>query len=162
MSRTEIPDRVGVLLGYRYWYLGEGELCGVGWTGDPWRLDGPTRARCLAPRWRAQEEVGVLPSNHPGEVSPVFSCSCGLHAYYPRRPHPVIGYNVWGAILAWGKIVHHKYKSFFRAEKALPIGFHWKRPTKSLLYVADSLAAPIFPRLEELSEYANEEVKRWT
>jgi hypothetical protein len=55
--------------------------------------------------------------------APSFGCACGLYGRYePIREDYLLPYVV-GSVLAWGRVVHHEGRSFFRAEKALPIAF---------------------------------------
>ena len=73
-------------------------------------------------------------------------------------------------MLAWGRVVHHEERSFFRAEKALPVAFVRPRggggafpelSKEKLLRVADLLGAGVVEDAEELREYSEEEAKKW-
>jgi hypothetical protein len=73
-------------------------------------------------------------------------------------------------VLAWGRVIHHADRSFFRAEKALPIAFVRPRggggafPRESedkLFRVADLLGAEMVEGPEELQAYSEMEVSKW-
>ena len=74
-------------------------------------------------------------------------------------------------LLAWGRVVHLEKRSFFRAEKALPIAFVRPRggggmysreeAEDKFLWVAELLRAEVLGGLEELREYTEEEASRW-
>jgi hypothetical protein len=169
-----IPDRTGVILGYRAWRVIPGK-----WT-DPsdslyaqtchrvWSSTGPTEAYCPP---RVQGDPGKpLIERSPCEVTPSFGCTCGLYARYEpigeayRLPYVV------GSVLAWGRVIHHEDRSFFRAEKALPIAFVRPRlgggafPRQSedkLFRVADLLEAKMVENPEELRTYSEMEASKW-
>jgi hypothetical protein len=74
-------------------------------------------------------------------------------------------------VLAWGRVVHHEERSFFRAEKALPIAFvrphggggmYTREEAEDKFFrVAELLRAEVLGGLEELREYTEEEASRW-
>jgi hypothetical protein len=66
--------------------------------------------------------------------------------------------------------VHHAERSFFRAEKALPVAFvrphggsglFTEEAGEKLVRVADALGARVVEGPEELREYTEEEASRW-
>jgi hypothetical protein len=78
--------------------------------------------------------------------------------------------RVAGSVLAWGRVVHHEERSFFRAEKALPLAF--VRPLggdglfpeeaeEKLYLVAEVLGAEVVESPDELREYTEAEADRW-
>ena len=74
-------------------------------------------------------------------------------------------------MLAWGRVVHHEERSFFRAEKALPIAFVRPRgggrmftreeSEDKFFRVAELLGAEVLEDSEELREYTEEEASKW-
>jgi hypothetical protein len=105
------------------------------------------------------------------ESAPSFGCACGLYARYePIREEYLLPYVV-GSVLAWGRVVHHEKRSFFRAEKALPIAFvrprggggmYTREESEDKFFrVAELLRAEVLGGLEELREYTEEEASRW-
>jgi hypothetical protein len=87
-----------------------------------------------------------------GEVAheaPHWSCTCGIHAYYApgwtRVPYAGL---VYGAILAWGRIVEHERG--FRAERAEIIALAEGPNARP---VADRYELPVLPSAE-LLQYA--------
>src|SRR5918998_1043032 len=122
-----IPDRTGVLAGYRVWrvipskWIALSESLHAQICQRSWSLTGPTVAYC-PPRVQADPNKPSV-VNGPCEASPGFVCACGLYARYePIREAYPLPYVV-GSVLAWGRVVHHAERSFFRAEKALPVAF---------------------------------------
>ena len=170
-----IPDRSGVLAGYRVW-----RVIPAGWVGLSeslhaqaghwaWSLAGPTVARCPS-RVLADPRKPPLVSGPCGEASPGYGCSCGLYARYEPAQEGVPLPYVAGSVLAWGRVVHHARRSFFRAEKALPVAFVRPRAGSGLfpeeaeekLYrVAEELGAAVVEGPRELREYTEEEASRW-
>jgi hypothetical protein len=170
----QIPDRTGVISGYRVWRVIPG-----GWVAPSeslyaqsshrrWSLAGPTVARCPP---RVQVDPNKPPLVSGCESAPSFGCTCGLYARYePIRDEYLLPYVV-GSVLAWGRIVHHEGRSFFRAQKALPIAF--VRPRRGggmytrgeseakFFRVAELLGAEVLGGPEELREYTEEEANRW-
>lgn len=181
-----LPDRVGVVLGYRTWHLVSDPEIPVEESlrasyappftkqgRHPWRIDAPTEAHCY-------------PSGGYGDP-PSWNCRCGLYANILPQEN-VKRYNVnhvlvYGAVLAWGRVIFHAEKSFMRARKMLPIAF-MELPNHSryrmmsegrgsgikekyilsmekLRLVSDALAAPIFSDSQALQDYAEAEVERW-
>src|SRR5918998_2553684 len=122
-----IPDRTGVILGYRVWRVIPGkwvppsESLYAQTCHRSWSLTGPTSAYCPP---RVQGDPGKpLVRRSLCEFAPSFGCTCGLYARYdPIQETPRLPYVV-GSMLAWGRVIHHEERSFFRAEKALPIAF---------------------------------------
>jgi hypothetical protein len=169
-----IPDRTGVIIGYRVWRVIPGK-----WT-DPsqslhaqtwcqsWSLTGATVARCPQRLGGSSEEA--LGRSGPCEDAPSFDCTCGLYARYEpiREPHRLP--YVVGSVLAWGRVIHHADRSFFRTEKALPIAFVRPRmgggafPQLSkdkLFRIADLLEAEVVEGPEELRAYSEMEASKW-
>jgi len=72
----------------------------------PWPTDHDRPATCFA--------LG-------GHDAPTRDCNCGFAAYYalPAEPDLPAHEAIWGAIVAWGRIVEHE--TGFRAEHARPI-----------------------------------------
>src|SRR3954452_9920661 len=120
-----IPDRTGVIVGYRVWRVIPGKwtdpsqsLHAQTWTRS-WSLTGATVAHC--PRRLGRCPDKRYRGSRPCEEAPSFDCTCGLYARYePIREAQRLPY-VAGSVLAWGRVVHHADRSFFRAEKAFPI-----------------------------------------
>lgn len=169
-----VPDRTGVVVGYRVWRVLPGKwqdpsesLHAQTWFRS-WSLTGPTVAYC-AQRFR-QNEDGTVRKRTPCEDAPSFDCTCGLHARYePIEEARLLPY-VAGSVLAWGRVVHHEDHSFFRAEKALPVAFVRPRggagafpelAREKLLRVAQALEAGVVEGPEELREYTEKEASRW-
>lgn len=184
------PDRTGVVVGYRAWRLvSDPKVSAAGSlraafktshvTGNchAWRLDAPTEARC-------QPTCVVEDCSHEGcrsgcDDPPQWGCSCGLYAYFldplywGRREFTPSFRLVCGAVMAWGRIIHHQRNSFFRAEKMLPVAFMEIPPfpnhmqdqciqaCEKLLLVSEALAAPILPDPQALREYAHAEAEKW-
>ena len=103
--------------------------------------------------------------------APSFGCACGLYGRYePIREDYLLPYVV-GSVLAWGRVVHHEGRSFFRAEKALPIAFvrprggggmYTREESEDKFFrLAELLGAEVLGGPEELREYTEEEVSRW-
>lgn len=163
-----------MIVGYRVW-----RVLPSGWippseslhaqTGHwAWSLAGPTAAVC-PPRLR-EKPRGSSPTEGPCDAPPGWGCRCGLYARYEpvgelqRLPY------VAGSVLAWGRVVHHEDRSFFRAEKALPVAF--VRPCggdglfpeeaeEKLYRVAEALGARVVEGPAELRRYTREEANRW-
>jgi hypothetical protein len=169
-----IPDRTGVIAGYRVWrvipdkWVAPSESLYAQSCHRKWSLEGPTLAYC-PPRLQADPNKPLLASGC--ESAPSFGCACGLYARYePIREEVLLPY-VAGSVLAWGRVVHHKERSFFRAEKALPVAF--VRPCggggmftrgeseDKFFRVAELLGAEVLGGLEDLREYTEEEASRW-
>ena len=170
-----IPDRTGVVVGYRVWRVIPGkwvdpseslhaQTCNRGWS-----LAGPTVAYC-PPRLQGDPGKPLLRSGSC-EEAPGFDCACGLYARYePIREAMRLPYVV-GSVLAWGRMIHHEERSFFRAEKALPIAF--VRPPRGgagafpelarqkFLRVVDLLEAAVVEGPEELRTYSEMEASQW-
>ena len=101
---------------------------------------------------------------------PSFGCACGLCARYePIRQAVRLPYVV-GSVLAWGRVIHHTDRSFFRAEKALPVAFIRPRgeggafPRQSeekLFRIVEALAAEMVESPEELRAYTEMEASKW-
>src|SRR5919202_363676 len=170
----QIPDRTGVILGYRVWRVIPGK-----WV-DPsdslyaqtchrvWSSTGPTEAYCPP---RVQGDPGKpLIARSPCEAAPTFGCTCGLYARYePIEEAHRLPYVV-GSVLAWGRVIHHADHSFFRAEKALPIAF--VRPRRGggasprlaedkLFRIADLLGTEVVEGPKELRAYSEIESSKW-
>jgi hypothetical protein len=169
-----IPDRTGVIPGYRVWRVIPGK-----WV-DPseslyaqtchrsWSLTEATVAYC-PPRVQGDPGKPLIRSS-TCEAAPSFGCSCGLYARYePIQKAHRLPYVV-GSVLAWGRVIHHADRSFFRAEKAFPIAFIRPRnggeafPHQSeekLLRIADLLRAEVVEGPEELRAYTEMEASNW-
>ena len=174
MEGMVIPDKTGVVIGYRTWrvipsgWIAPSEsLCAQ--TGHKgWSTTGQTVAAC-PPRVQADPRKPLLVRS-ACETSPGFGCSCGLYARYApdveAQPLPYVA----GSVLAWGRVVHHEKRSFFRAEKALPVAFvrprggggmFPKEAEAKVLRVAEDLGAALVEGPEELREYTEREAIEW-
>lgn len=172
-----IPDRVGTTVGYRTWRIIPDKWIPASRSLYPrscdraWSSTGPTVAYCppRAPRIGPGEDR-QRPEGYPCATSPGFGCVCGLYARYEPSPEaPLLPY-VTGSVLAWGRMVHHAERSFFRAEKALPVAFvrpgggqglFTREAEEKLFRVAEQLGAELLENEEELREYTREEAGRW-
>jgi hypothetical protein len=170
----QIPDRTGVLLGYRVWRVIPGK-----WV-DPseslhaqtchrsWSLSEATVAYC-PPRVQGDPGKPLIRSSACDDP-PSFDCTCGLYARYePIQEAHRLPYVV-GSVLAWGRVIHHTDRSFFRAEKALPVAFIRPRgeggafPRQSeekLFRIVEALAAEMVESPEELRAYTEMEASKW-
>jgi hypothetical protein len=106
----------------------------------PWPTDYDRFAKCFALR---------------GHDAPHRDCNCGWAAYYTLAAEPALPAIecVWGAVVAWGKIV--ECETGFRAEYARPIALlDRKHPDdirergRRLANVADAYSLPLLPRVE--------------
>lgn len=172
-----IPDRVGTTVGYRTWRIIPDKWIPASRSLYPrscdraWSSTGPTVAYCppRAPRIGSVEGKRV-PESYPDHAPPGFGCVCGLYARYePLFEAPLLPY-VTGSVLAWGRMVHHAERSFFRAEKALPVAFvrpgggrglFTREAEEKLFSVAEQLGAEMLENEGELREYTREEAYRW-
>ncbi len=169
-----IPDRTGVLAGYRVWrvipskWIAPSKSLHAQTSQRSWSLTEPTIAYC-PPRVQADPNKPLV-RNGPCEASPGFGCACGLYARYApiTEAHPLP--YVVGSVLAWGRVVHHAERSFFRAEKALPVAFvrpyegsglFTEEAEEKLFRVAEALGARVMEGPEELRAYTEEEASRW-
>ncbi len=170
----QIPDRTGVIVGYRVWRVIPGKwvdpsesLHAQTWFRS-WSLAGATVANCPP---RLQGEPGkTLRRSSPCDAAPSFDCSCGLYARYePIQEAHLLPYVV-GSVLAWGRVIHHADRSFFRAERALPIAFVRPRGgagafprlgQEKLSRIADLLEAEVVEGPEELRLYSEMEASKW-
>ncbi|MDQ3965974.1 MAG: hypothetical protein M3246_05915 [Actinomycetota bacterium] len=170
-----IPDRTGVIVGYRVWRVIPSKwvdpfqsLSGQYWFRS-WSLTEATVAHC--PQRLRGDPGKVLGRSRPCEDAPSFGCTCGLYARYePIQQTHHLPYVV-GSMLAWGRVIHHADRSFFRAEKALPIAF--VRPRKGgraafphlardkFFCIADLLGAEVVEGSEELRAYSEMEASKW-
>ena len=169
-----IPDRTGVIAGYRVWrvipgkWVAPSESLYAQTCHRSWSLTGPTVAYC-PPRVQGNPNKPLLVSG-PCEAAPGFGCACGLYARYePIEEAYPLPYVV-GSVLAWGRVVHHEERSFFRAEKALPVAFvrprvgggTFPREAEDKLFrIADLLGAGVVEGPQELREYTEGEASRW-
>jgi hypothetical protein len=89
--------------------------------------------------------------------------------YEPIEEAPLLPY-VAGSVLTWGRVIHHAERSFFRAEKALPIAFVRPRggggmfPREAedkLFHIAEQLGAGVVGSPEELRVYTEKEASKW-
>ena len=169
-----IPDRTGTIVGYRVWRVIPGK-----WQ-DPseslhaqtcqrsWSTTGPTVAYC-PPRVQVDPNKPPLVDG-PCDESPGFGCACGLYARYdPIEEEHFLPYVV-GSVLAWGRVVHHEERSFFRAERALPVAFVQprggrgafpKEANEKLFRIAETLDAGMVSSPEELRAYTEKEASKW-
>jgi hypothetical protein len=170
----QIPDRTGVVLGYRVWRVIPGkwvppsESLYAQTCHRSWSLAGATVAYC--PPHLQGDPGKPLVSSSTCEDAPSFGCTCGLYARYePIRQTVRLPYVV-GSVLAWGRVIHHEERSFFRAEKALPIAFVHPRdgggafPRQSeekLLRIAEKLGAEMVEGPKELRAYTEMEASKW-
>ncbi|MDP8942721.1 MAG: hypothetical protein M3N16_01150 [Actinomycetota bacterium] len=110
----------------------------------PWPTDGDRPAKCFA-SW-----------DHD---APHRSCACGYYAYYalPEEPDLPAPEAVWGAVVAWGRIVECEWG--FRAQYARPVALLEcpnpldRRAGRYVAMAADSYGIPLLDR-EELTAYA--------
>src|SRR5919199_4084011 len=163
-----IPDRAGVIVGYRIWRVIPGKwvdlsqsLSAQRWFRS-WSLTGATVARC-PPRLHGDLGKTLTEENLHREAPPRFGCTCGLYAHYePIQEAHHLPYVV-GSMLAWGQVIHHEDRSFFRAEKALPIAFVRPRRGRGVFphlaedkffRIVDLLGAEVVEDPEELRAYS--------
>ena len=169
-----IPDRTGIVIGYRTWrvipsgWIAPSESLHAQTGHKGWSTTRPTVASC-PPRVQANPNKPLLVES-ACEISPSFGCSCGLYARYEPVAEPQPLPYVAGSMLAWGRVVHHENRSFFRAEKALPVAFVRPRGGDGLfpeeakakvLRVAEDLGAVLVEGPEELRKYTEREAMRW-
>ena len=111
----------------------------------PWPADHDRNARCFA---------------LAGHDAPHASCGCGYSAYYalPDPPDLPAPEAVWGAVVAWGRVV--ECERGFRAEFARPLALlELRNPIdrreagQRLERAADRYAIPLLPA-DELVAYA--------
>ena len=163
-----------MIAGYRVWRVVPGKWVAPSdslyaqtshWS---WSLRGPTVAYC-PPHVQVDPNKPLLVSGC--ESAPSFGCACGVYARYePIREEHLLPYIV-GSVLAWGRVVHHEGRSFFRAEKALPVAFvrprggggmYTREESEDKFFrVAELLGAVVLEGSEELREYTEEEASRW-
>jgi hypothetical protein len=169
-----IPDRTGVIAGYRVWRVIPGKWVTLSESlyaqssHRSWSLAGPTLAYC-PPRVQVDPNKPLLVSGC--ESAPSFGCTCGLYARYEPIREEYLLPHVVGSVLAWGRVVHHEERSFFRAEKALPIAFVRPRggggmytreeAEDKFFRVAELLGAEVVGGPEELRKYTEEEASWW-
>lgn len=167
-----VPDRVGTIAGYRVWRVIPSKWISPTASLYPrscdwnWSSTGPTTAHCH-PRLQlisGRPVIGVSCDTAPG-----YDCVCGLHARYEPATEVLLPY-VAGSVLAWGRVVHHAERSYFRAEKALPAAFVRPRggtglftseAEEKLFHVAELLGAEVVKDSEQLRRYTEEEARRW-
>jgi hypothetical protein len=112
------------LVGFRRWGCRRGGLySGIFVAGR--FLDNPA-LRMIAPRtrpmpWPTGEDRVAKCFRLAGHEAPHRDCTCGFSAYYalPAEPELPAPEAVWGAIVAWGRIV--ECETGFRAQHARPI-----------------------------------------
>lgn len=124
----EIPDRLGLQVGYRKWRVQFDATAMV-----------PFQLRPMSPlaekrSWTSRTNLAQCSLHqHKGdpkngdESVPVWSCSCGYHAFYDYETvapitSPAMYISVAGITLNWGKLVHHE--TFFRAQYAAPVALY--------------------------------------
>ena len=75
-----------------------------------------------------------------------------------------------GSMLAWGRMIHHADRSFFRDEKALPVAFvrpcggggaFPRQSEEKLFRIAEKLGAEMVEGPEELRAYTEMEASKW-
>lgn len=96
------------LIGFRSWWLKDGELKSLGWD-EAW--DEPVkRAVCRRP------EGSRFTDPPPSHEAPDPDCACGIYALHmPGLASPEPG-KVWGIVALWGRIV--VYRKGMRAQHA--------------------------------------------
>lgn len=169
-----VPDRTGVVVGYRVWRVIPGKWTAPSESLRPetfhqsWSLSGPTVAYC-PPRLQGDPSKPLRRSGSC-ETAPSFGCTCGLYARYEPIEEAYRLPYVVGSMLAWGRVIHHEDHSFFRAEKALPIAFirpqrgggAFPRQAEDKLFrIADVLGAEVVEDPLELCIYSEEEANKW-
>jgi hypothetical protein len=111
----------------------------------PWPTDHDRPAKCFA--------LG-------GHDAPFGACNCGYAAYYalPAEPELPAPEAVWGAIVAWGRIV--ECETGFRAEYARPLALldvafpdDLREGGRRRVIAADAYGIPLLAR-DELLAYA--------
>jgi hypothetical protein len=111
----------------------------------PWPADHDRPAKCFALR---------------GHDAPFRDCNCGYAAYYalPAEPGLPAPEAVWGAIVAWGRIV--ECETGFRAEYARPLALldvafpdDLREGGRRRIIAADAYGIPLLGR-DELVAYA--------
>jgi len=110
----------------------------------PWSRERVGPARCHAVR---------------GHQAPHRDCLCGFSAYYtlPEEPDLPAPEVVWGAVVAWGRIVECEHG--FRAQFARPVALLDsenpldRRNTRRVVRAAQSYELPLLER-DELNAYA--------
>ena len=158
-----VEDADEPLVGFRRWGARRGGLySGIFVAG---RFV-PTPARTLvAPRvrpipWPADEPHVAKCWLLRGHEAPFAACHCGLSAYYELEDEPDLPARdaVWGAIVAWGRIV--ECETGFRAQYARPVGLldaynplDFARPLKRARDAAEAYGVPLLPR-DELVAFA--------
>jgi hypothetical protein len=169
-----VPDRTGIVIGYRVWRVIPGKWVAPSQSLQAqhlfqrWSLTEATVARC--PQRLRGDSERHLERRHACEDAPSFDCTCGLYARYePIREAHRLPY-VAGSVLAWGRVIHHADRSFFRAEKALPIAFVRPRmgggafphlAKDKLFRVAELLGAEVVEGPEELYAFSEMEASKW-
>jgi hypothetical protein len=166
----QIPDRPGVIVGYRVWrvipgkWVAPSESLQAQTCQRSWSLTGATVAYC-PPHIQGDPGKPLMRSS-TCETAPSFDCTCGLYARY----EPIQEAYLVGSMLAWGRVIHHEDRSFFRAEKALPIAFI--RPgvgggafprlaENKLSRITDLLGVEVVKGPEELRIYSEMEASKW-
>ena len=158
-----VEDADEPIVGFRRWGVRRGGLfSGIFVAG---RFV-PTPARTLiAPRvppmpWPAGEPHAAKCFALRGHDAPFAACNCGLSAYYelPEEPDLPAPAAVWGAVVAWGRVV--ECETGFRAQYARAIGLldaynplDFARPLKRARDAAEAYGIPLLPR-DELLAYA--------
>jgi hypothetical protein len=111
----------------------------------PWPVDHDRNAKCFA---------------LAGHDAPQANCGCGFSAYYrlPDEPDLPAPEAVWGAIVAWGRVVECELG--FRAEFARPVAMldrlsplDRREGGQRLVRVAEHYTIPLLPA-DELVAYA--------
>jgi hypothetical protein len=111
----------------------------------PWPTDHDRPAKCFALN---------------GHDAPSRDCNCGFSAYYalPAEPELPAHEAVWGAIVAWGRIV--ECETGFRAEHARPIALldvghpdDIREHGRRRITAAEQYSIPLLPH-DELIAYA--------
>lgn len=111
----------------------------------PWPTDGDREAKCFALR---------------DHEAPSRDCNCGWSAYYalPMEPELPARECVWGAVVAWGRIV--ECETGFRAQFVRPLALldsprpdELGKPRRRAAVAAESYGIPLLER-DELVAYA--------
>ncbi|HEV2769094.1 MAG TPA: hypothetical protein VGV40_02780 [Solirubrobacteraceae bacterium] len=111
---------------------------------SPWPTERAGPARCHAVR---------------GHEAPSRDCRCGFSGYYtlPEEPDLPAPEAVWGAVVAWGRIVECEHG--FRAQYVRPVALLDcenpldRRKTRRVVRAAESYEIPLLER-DELIAYA--------
>jgi hypothetical protein len=151
------------LVGFRRWGAMRGGLySGIFVAGRfvPNPALGMIAPRAAQKPWPADHDRAAKCHALGGHGAPFRDCNCGWAAYYALDEEPeMAGHEcVWGAIVAWGRIVEHE--TGFRAQFARPLALLDRRHPddirergRRLANAADAYEIPLLAR-DELVAYA--------